>query len=92
MPATKVAGRELRHVPNRKTKDGSFLGGLAERGLIEVASADPDPFAATYALTPIGERAAEYGEYEGPPPWEAPPAGAIPTRPRRGPGRPRGKR
>lgn len=57
-------GRQLRIVPNRRTKDGSFLADLVAAGLLRVVTPDADPFAATYALTPLGEHAAEYGEYE----------------------------
>lgn len=41
-----------------------FLRKLAERRLIAVVTSDPDPLAATYALTDAGRHAAEYGEYE----------------------------
>jgi hypothetical protein len=49
---------------SRATKDGSFLTELIHLGLLKVVTPDPDPFAATYAITPAGERAAEYGEYD----------------------------
>ncbi len=58
-------GRTLRLVPNRKTKDGSFLTALVEEGLLNrVSGAETTPFEATYALTEKGQYAAEYGEYE----------------------------
>ena len=58
-------GRELRLVMSRRTKDGSFLTTLVWRGLLAHASGGAaEPFAATYALTPLGEHAAEYGECE----------------------------
>jgi hypothetical protein len=57
-------GRQLRLVPSRRTKDGTFLNEIVQRGLIRVVSHNKDPFEATYALTPLGEHAAEYGEYE----------------------------
>lgn len=60
-----VAGRDLRLVPSRKTKDGSFLTALVADGLLAYATgSDADPFEATYALTEKGQHAAEYGEYE----------------------------
>ena len=58
------AGRELRLAPTFVTRDGKFLAEIVERGLLRVVTPDPDPFAATYALTPPGEHAAEYGEYD----------------------------
>ena len=57
-------GRQLRLVPSRRTKDGSFLTDIVNRGLIRVVTKNKDPFEATYALTPLGEYAAEHGEYE----------------------------
>lgn len=57
-------GRQLRLVPSRRTKDGTFLTDIVNRGLIKVVSKNKDPFEATYALTPLGEYAAEHGEYE----------------------------
>jgi hypothetical protein len=58
-------GRSLRLVPNRKTKDGSFLTALVEEGLLNRASGTEDkPFEATYTLTEKGQYAAEFGEYE----------------------------
>jgi hypothetical protein len=58
-------GRSLRLVPNRKTKDGTFLTALVEEGLLNRTSGTEDsPFDATYALTEKGQHAAEYGEYE----------------------------
>jgi hypothetical protein len=71
-------GRELRVSPTRKTKDGTFLDSLVERGLIEVAAKAPPPptarhhgerpepaqFRTRYRLTDLGRHAAEYGEYD----------------------------
>ena len=55
----------MRLVPNRKTKDGSFLTALVEEGLLSHATGSGEkPFEATYALTEKGQFAAEYGEYE----------------------------
>jgi hypothetical protein len=68
-------GRELRLVPTRRTKDGTFLDELVEAGLIEVAAKptppldgvdEPAPFRARYRLTALGRHAAEYGEYDKP--------------------------
>ena len=60
-------GRELRLVPNRRTKDGSFLTELVEQDLLtRVTGAAAAPFLATYALTERGEYAAEHGECEMP--------------------------
>lgn len=62
VPAT---GKRLRVVPTRQTKDGSFLAALVEEGLlVRVTGSAARPFEATYALTPLGEHAAEYGEYD----------------------------
>ncbi|HUR55328.1 MAG TPA: hypothetical protein VMZ71_14435 [Gemmataceae bacterium] len=47
-----------------RMKDGRFLTSLVERGLLKVARPDADPFAATYRLTPLGEHAAVFGEYD----------------------------
>jgi hypothetical protein len=58
-------GRDLRLIPSRKTKDGSFLTAMVEEGLLErVSGSATAPFDATYALTEKGKYAAEYGEYE----------------------------
>lgn len=60
-------GRSLRIDMSRKTKDGSFLTRLVDRGLLQIVKKAPDdgtPFDATYAVTPGGEKAAEYGWYE----------------------------
>jgi hypothetical protein len=58
-------GRALRLIPNRKTKDGSFLTELVTEGLLTRVTGSADkPFDATYALTTKGEHAAEYGEYD----------------------------
>ena len=60
-----LTGRELRIVPTRHTKDGTFLNDMVKRGLLtRVAGSETAPFEATYALTPLGEHAAEYGECE----------------------------
>lgn len=60
-------GRALRLVPNRRTKDGSFLNEMVERGLLtRVTGTEQAPFEATYVLTERGEYAAEYGECEFP--------------------------
>ena len=77
-----LAGRALRLVPSRKTKDGSFLTALVEEGLLAFASGSAaDPFEATYALTEKGQHAAEYGEYEyelkRPPEGEVAPSKAV---------------
>jgi hypothetical protein len=73
-------GRTLRLVPNRKTKDGSFLTALVEEGLLtRVTGTEDKPFEATYALSEKGQHAAEYGEYEYTPkprPPEPTPSGA----------------
>src|SRR3954471_17555878 len=50
-------GRQLRLVPSRRTKDGSFLTDIVNRGLIKVVGKNKDPFEATYALTTLGEYA-----------------------------------
>jgi len=66
-------GKELRLVPNRRTKDGTFLDALVEDGLLQVTGMDeattetrrlPVQFRTRYKLTASGEHAAEYGEYE----------------------------
>jgi hypothetical protein len=68
-----VTGKELRIVPNRRTKDGTFLDELVNDGLLQAVSQDPIApetkrlpvqFRTRYKLTPLGEHAAEYGEYE----------------------------
>jgi hypothetical protein len=66
-------GRALRIVPNKFSKDGSFLTNLVDRGLLRVVKPADDPFEATYALTELGEYAAEHGEYEWQPPRKSPP-------------------
>lgn len=49
----------------RRTKDGSFLTALVEEGLLDrVTGSAEKPFEATYALTALGDYAAEYGEYD----------------------------
>lgn len=58
-------GRTLRLVPSRNTKDGSFLTAMVDSGLLTRVTGSADaPFEATYALTEMGQHAAEYGEYE----------------------------
>ncbi len=60
-----LTGRDLRLVPSRKTKDGSFLVELVTEGLLERVSGNAEtPFESTYTLTEKGQHAAEYGEYE----------------------------
>ena len=60
-----LAGRALRLVPNRYTKDGSFLTALVDQGLLTRSTGTATaPFEATYALTEKGKNAAEFGEYE----------------------------
>lgn len=74
---TPLTGKQLRLVPNRKTRDGTFLDELVGAGLLQVVGVDQEQAAATaaekripvqfrtrYRLTPVGEHAAEYGEYE----------------------------
>jgi hypothetical protein len=70
-------GLELRVVPNRVTKDGTFLDKLVGDGLLEVVVVEPLPKGATdeekrrpaqfrtrYKLTEKGRRAADFGEFE----------------------------
>ena len=58
-------GRALRIWPTGRTRDGSFLVRLVERGLLAfVTGGATAPLEATYALTESGRHAAEYGEYE----------------------------
>ncbi|MCE9567824.1 MAG: hypothetical protein K8U57_37980 [Planctomycetes bacterium] len=60
-------GRELRLSPTRNTKDGTFLNGLVQAGLLtRVTGTDKEPFVATYSLTELGQHAAEYGECDFP--------------------------
>ena len=72
-----LTGSELRIIPNRISKDGTFLDKLVEEGLLEVVGSDPLPKGATkeerrrpvqfrkrYKLTKKGDHAAEYGEYD----------------------------
>lgn len=74
---TPPTGKQLRLVPSRKTRDGIFLDDLVSSGLLQVVGIDqlsaaatdaekrmPVQFRTRYKLTPLGERAAEYGEYE----------------------------
>ncbi|MBN9119017.1 MAG: hypothetical protein J0I06_07625 [Planctomycetes bacterium] len=73
---TPPTGKQLRLVPSRRTKDGTFLDDLVNEGLLQVVGVDdlpagaPEPdkrrpvqFRTRYALTAKGEHAAEYGEY-----------------------------
>ena len=76
----KPLGREIRINPTRRTKDGTFLDELIERGLIALAAKPTSPssdssafmndepmqFRARYRLTELGRYAAEYGEYDKP--------------------------
>ena len=68
-------GRDLRLTPRRYNRDGTFLDKLVEDGLIAVADKpgqapefprfeEPVQFVTLYKLTPRGEHAAEYGEYQ----------------------------
>lgn len=60
-------GAELRLTPSRRTKDGRFLSWFTAAGLLRVAglrNPAARPFEARYALTPLGEHAAEFGEFE----------------------------
>jgi hypothetical protein len=77
-------GRTLRLAPTRRTRDGAFLTNLVESGLLKRVTGTPDtPFDATYALTELGEHAAEYGECDRP--YMPRPVGANPesTKPAR---------
>lgn len=60
-------GRELRLVPSRRTKDGSFLSWFTVAGLLKITKPNDDPFEARYALTDLGKHAAEWGEFEASP-------------------------
>jgi hypothetical protein len=76
-------GRSLRLIPSRRTKDGSFLTALVELGMLaRVTGTAAAPFEATYALTELGEHAAEYGECERPLLPKPPPTPVV-SRPRR---------
>ena len=73
-------GRALRIVPNRRSKDGTFLTEMVDLGLLARVTGTADaPFEATYALTERGEHAAEFGECERP--VRARPAEPVPTEP-----------
>ncbi|MBN9119444.1 MAG: hypothetical protein J0I06_09845 [Planctomycetes bacterium] len=74
---TPLTGKQLRLVPSRKTKDGTFLDELVTAGLFQAVGVDeltaqstdqekrlPVQFRTRYKLTPLGEHAAEYGEYD----------------------------
>lgn len=76
-----VAGQKLRIDWARRTKDGTFLDDMVERGLLEVVTPGeveaaypyrPAQFQATYRLTEQGLHAAEYGEYAAPEPRPLP--------------------
>jgi hypothetical protein len=80
-----AVGRDLRLVPTRATKDGSFLDELIDEGLLAKDGkpepegdrrGEPVPFRTKYRLTEKGRQAAEYGEYDRPfTPGEAPVVG-----------------
>lgn len=58
-------GKAVRWVnPSRRTKDGAFLGRWEAAGLVERVEPGPDVWSTTWKLTTLGERAAEFGEYE----------------------------
>src|SRR5215212_3870471 len=72
-----MTGRQLRVIPTRKTKDGTFLDELVKDGLLEVVGVNDAPpkahgasveapvqFRTLYRLTERGKHAAEYGAYE----------------------------
>lgn len=59
-----VKGSDLRPVPSRRTQEGKHLPDFVKKGLIEVVEEADNPLNVTYKLTPLGEYAAEYGEYE----------------------------
>jgi hypothetical protein len=62
-----AVGRALRLAPTRRTRDGAFLTELVDSGLLKrVTGTAEAPFEATYALTELGEYAAEYGECDRP--------------------------
>jgi hypothetical protein len=62
-----LTGRELRLNPTRGTKDGAFLTEMVQKGLLKRATGtEKQPFDATYALTELGQHAAEYGEADYP--------------------------
>lgn len=64
-----VAGTALRLDMSSATRDGTFLTTLVTDGLLaRVSGAADKPFAAAYELTYMGQKAAEYGEYDVP--WE----------------------
>ncbi len=49
-------GRELRLIPSRRTKDGSFLMWFVAAGLLRVyAGRMSDPFDARFKLTEVGK-------------------------------------
>lgn len=60
-------GKELRVTPSRFTKDGTFLNDLVTKGFLAIVEPHENPFKATYKITPEGEYAAEYGEYDAEP-------------------------
>ena len=66
-------GKQLRLVPSRRTKDGTFLDDLVGEGLLDVVGVDvpdgddgrlPVQFRTRYKLTAKGEYAAEHGEFD----------------------------
>lgn len=73
-----LPGYQLRLDMSRRTRDGSFLTDLAAMGLVAAVtttalpaprpewmpSTPPAPFLTLYTLTPLGEYAAEHGEFE----------------------------
>lgn len=59
-----LTGRELRVNMTRRTKDGTFLTNLCDKGLLRCTKHAVDPFKGEYQLMPLGEHAAEWGECE----------------------------
>jgi hypothetical protein len=59
-----LTGKQLRHSPSRRTKDGSFLTTLINQGLIAINTIGETPFLTTYVLTERGKHGAEYGEHD----------------------------
>ena len=70
-------GKQLRLVPNRLSKDGTFFDSLVAQELLQVVGVDelpatasgkerakPVQFRTRYKLTAKREYAAEYGEYQ----------------------------
>lgn len=84
-----LSGAVLRVAKARRTKDGTFLDELVERGLLEVVApappvapkyrggaVEPAQYRTTYKLTALGLHAAEHGEHERPDPNPLPVRGA----------------